>query len=162
MAYFAGHYTVTYDGSALGNSQDGWRWSHQVNKRPITADAFGDTVIDSIYRGLEYFLAGTLLEYNAAGVTKILGAYGDTLAEMDLGKIGKLDVQHSLVKQIVLTSVLNADVSPSVTPATRTVPLCALAENFPVEILFANDLRTVPLRFRVYPNASTGVFATDT
>jgi hypothetical protein len=37
-----------------------------------------------------------------------------------------------------------------------------LAEGFPVELLMAPDLKEVPIRMRVYPDDSTGVFGTQT
>lgn len=156
----AGRFTATYNAKSLGQSADGIRISHQFFKRMVTGDAGGDTPQNGIYRGREQFLNFRLIEAAAAGVAEMIEPYHATT--MNLGTIGQLDVGYGSVpgaaKQIILTAVSGTP-SYIVGPTSMTMPLCALAENFPVDILLAPEVREVPVRLRVYPNSS-GVFGT--
>lgn len=157
MSFIAGRYTMTYNALALGQTAEGIRLSHQVFKRLITGDAGGEAKQDAVYRGIDMFLAYQLLEYNAAGALAAMWPYAATL--LDMGVIGRLDVGSSIAKSVVMTAL--AGTPAAAVPATITLPSVILAENFPVELLFAPDLREVPMRQRIYPN-SNGVFGTLT
>lgn len=149
MAFIAGRYSATYGGDALGQTQDGIRLIHSVFKRLITGDAGGQTPQNAVYQGMEAFVQYTLLEYNAAGAAAALWPYGSGYLNAS-ATIGSLDSSHA--KPLVLTAL---DGTPAAsTPASITLPNVILAEGFPVEILFAPDLRTVPIRQRIYPDSS--------
>lgn len=157
--FITGRYTATYNSLTLGQTADGIRVSHQFFKQMITGDAGGQTRQDAVFQGAEMFLGLTLLEYDAAGAQAAFWPYNSTI--YDMGVIGRLDVQNGICQQIVLTALAGTPAATEAAPATFTLPQCILAENFPVELLFAPALREIPLRFRVYANSS-GVFATQT
>lgn len=161
MGFLAGQYTATFNSLALGQTAEGWRLSHQFFKQLITGDAFGKAPQDAVYQGIEVFLGGTLIEYNAAGAAAAFWPVSNTL--LNPGVIGRLDVGggSGMAKAVVLTALAG---TPAVaTPATITLTYCALAEGFPVELLFYPGLREVPLRFRSYPNpASSNTFGSTT
>ena len=158
MSFIAGRYTCTYNSLSLGQTADGWRPTWSFFKRLITGDAWAQAPQDAVYQGAEMLLGGRLIEYDAAGVATASWPYNGT--KWTMGVVGRTDVGSSLVKSIVLTAV--AGTPAAATPATMTFSKSILQEGFPIEILFAPDLREVPLRFRVYPDQSTGVFATET
>jgi len=158
MAFLAGRYTATWNSLALGQTADGFRLSHSFFKRLITGDAFAQAPQDGIYQGAEVFIAGRLIAYDTAAMPTIMWPYAATF--LDMGVIGRTDVGGSVAKSLILTAV--AGTPSAAAPASLTLPLSILAEGFPVELLFAPDLREVPLRQRVYPNGTTGVFGTQT
>lgn len=155
MAFICGRFTATLGASALGQTADGYRVSHSLFKRPITGDALAETVQDRIVRGAELFVSARLIEYNAAGVQNAFWPLSGTI--YDMGVIGRLD--SAIADSLVLTAV--AGTPAATVPATATFLLSTLAEGFPVELLFAPDLREVPIRLAVLPNSS-GVFGTQT
>lgn len=155
MSFIAGRFTATLGAADLGQTADGWRVSHSLFKRPITGDKFAQTVQDRILQGAEMFVTSRLIEYNATGAANAFWPLSATL--YDMGVIGRLD--SAVADSLVLTAI--AGTPAAATPATFTMLLTTLAEGFPVELLFAPDLREVPLRFAVLPNSS-GVFATQT
>lgn len=157
MSFLAGRYTATLNSLALGQTAEGFRLSWQVFKRLITGDAFGEGKQDGIYRGMDLFLAYQLLEFNAAGALTAMWPYSSTF--LDASGVGKMDVVSSLAKALVMTAI--AGTPAAATPATMTFPTVALAEGFNVDVLYAPDLREVPIRQRIYPNASL-VFGTTT
>lgn len=155
MSFICGKYSATLGAQALGQTADGYRVSHQLFKRLITGDNFADAPQDAILRGAEMFVAARLIEYNAAGALNAFWPLAATI--YDMGVIGRLDT--AVADSLVLTAL--AATPAAAAPATATFLLTTLAEGFPVELLFAPDLREVPLRLRVYPSAS-GVFGTQT
>lgn len=157
MSFIAGGYTVTYNGNTLGQIANGIRVSHEFFKRMITGDSYGETPQDGVYRGGQMFAEMTLLEYNATGAQLAFWPYNATI--FTLGTVGRLDVASSLAKSLVLTAV--AGTTAAAAPASQTHLTSILREGFPVELLYAPDLREVPLAMRIYPNSS-GVFGTQT
>jgi hypothetical protein len=163
--FIAGPYTATYNSKALGQAAQGFTLSHEYFKRLITGDAGGDTPQDAIYRGRAQFLEMELIEAISAGIADMIDPYAGTLGTpLTRGAIGTLDVGYSgytgKAKQVVLTAVAGSSAGTS-GPASVTLPLCILAEGYPVRILYGPDLRSIPVRLRSYPN-SDAVFGTVT
>jgi hypothetical protein len=156
MSFIAGRYTATWNSLALGQTAEGLRLSHQFFKRLITGDAYAESPQDAVYRGAEVTAAFRLIEYDAAALPTIMWPYSATFLSM--GVIGRTDVGSAIAKSLILTAM--AGTPAAATPASLTLPQSILQEGFPVEILFAPDLREVPLRMRVYP--VNGVFGTQT
>lgn len=156
MSFLAGGYTATYNAQALGQTLDGFRISHQFFKRLITGDAYAEAPQDAVYRGMEMFINYTLIEYDAAGCALAKNPYGAAIHTM--GTVGRTDVGSSIAKQLILTAV--AGTPAATAPVTITFPRAILVEGFPVEILYAPDLREVPIRQRLYP--ASGTFGTET
>lgn len=155
MAFIAGQYTATWNANAVGQTADGFHLNWKFFKKLITGDNFAQTPQDAIYQGAEMFVGFTCIAYDAAAVQTLMWPYSAT--RWDMSTIGRTDVGSSLAKSLVLTAVAG---TPAATlPASQTFLTSILAEGFPVELLFAPDLREVPLRLRVYPNSS-GVFST--
>lgn len=156
MAFIAGGYTAVWNNLALGQAADGYRLQHQFFKRLISGDSYADAPQDAVYRGGELAIAFRLIEFDAAAIQTLKWPYHAT--KWTLGTVGRTDVGSSLAKILVLTAV--AGTPAASTPASITCALSILHENFPVEILYAPDLREIPIRLRVYPNS--GVFAVET
>ena len=157
--FVAGGYTATWNGLACGQAAQGYRLSHNFFKRIITGDKRAQAPQDAVYQGAEMHVQFNLIEYMAAAIATIMWPYGNYLA---MGVVGRLDVQQSLCKQMVFTSVAATPAAAALSPATLTLALCMLSEGFPVELLMAPDLKEVPIRMRIYPNDETGVFGIQT
>jgi len=147
MAFIAGGYTATWNSLALGQTADGYRLS--------TGDLYGETPQDAVIRGADLVVAMRLIEYSAAAIQTLKWPISTT--KWTVESIGFLAVASSLAKELVLTAVSGTPAAS--TPASLTVTKSMLHENFPVEVLFAPDLREVPLRLRAYP--VSGVFAVE-
>ncbi|MBC8868630.1 MAG: hypothetical protein H8E44_04400 [Planctomycetes bacterium] len=147
MSFITGPYTATYNSVACGQSADGYRVSHSFFKRLIQGDGYAQAPQDEIYQGAEMFIQFRMIEYNAAAVASAMWPYGSYLTH---GQVGRVSVQQSLVKSLVLTAVAGTPAASE--PATLTLPKSILSEGFPVELLYAPDLREVPIRMRVFPS----------
>jgi hypothetical protein len=158
MAFISGPYTATFDASALGQVEVGWTLRHSTFQRLITGHNFAQTPQDAIFQGMQMFIDYRLIEYNAAGVLKAMWPFGTTHLNVAT-PVGAQAVGSSKIKQLILTAV--AGTPAATVPATLTLPRCILAEGFNVELLYAPDLRIVPISQRVFPDSS-GVFGTET
>jgi hypothetical protein len=121
-------------------------------KRLITGDKWGDTAQDAIIRGMEVFAEFRLIEFDAGAVQAMINPYGTGYAIGD--HVGKLVVQNTFVKSLVLTA---AQTNPGPLPLSSTLFSTIIAENYPVSLLMAPDLREVPMRLRAFPSP-TGSF----
>jgi len=157
MSFLAGKYTVTYDGATVGQTRDGIRIEWFANKQLITGDNEGLTPQDAVFQGYEVFIEFVCLEYNYVKTLLAAWPYSSTVWALgNQGNVGRTDVGSSLAKVLILT---NTPGTPAAgTPTTITCTYAVLAEGFPVQILMAPALREVPLRFRLYPNASHQFF----
>jgi hypothetical protein len=149
-ATISGPYTATYNAKAVGMTRDGFRLSHEHFKRMITADQFGDTPLNSIYRGRAQFVEFEIVEAAAAAIAEMIEPY--TSVTLALGAIGQSDMTigscTGASKALVLTRI---GTGCNTTPASLTLNNVILAENYPVNILYGSDLRQIPVRLRSYP-----------
>ncbi len=141
---------VTYGASSVGQIKDGCKLEHNVMKRLITGDNMAETPQDGVFRGMTMFAQLTLLEYNGTASATLFWPYGASYLSMSL--VGRCDVASSLTAALLLTAV--AGTTAAAAPATASLTKAILAEGFPVGLLFAPDLREIPVRLRLYPTLS--------
>ena len=147
----AGPYTGTHNAASVGLTEDGFRLRQSVSKQLIRSDAYGDSVIDSVYRGGDVFLTFSGIEYSSAIAPWII--YGAGFGVM--GQVGRLDQGSTIAFSSVLTAV--AGTTAQSAPATLTATQSIIDENFNQELAFAARGRFVPLTMRCYPYSSSGI-----
>ncbi len=155
--FIAGRLTATYGGSTIGQVSNGFTIEHTPRKRLITGDVMGpDTPQDAVFLGHDVFIEFDLMDYDAAGVASAIWPYG---ALGTAPNVGRMDVASTLFAVLVLTDTGVAAVPAENKPHTLTADRAILAPGFPVRLLFAPDLREIPIRMQLYPNtAGTGQF----
>ena len=152
--FIAGPYTATFNSADVGITEEGYRISQEASYQEISpSDAYGDTVLDLIYRGGNVFCRYDSKAYKAGSIAAAwpfasLGA---------LGTVGTLmaGAGTPLTKSFVMTRVLTQS-----TPTSITATRACLAKNFPVELLFDSKLRTVPVRKQFLPSDAAAFFTT--
>lgn len=159
MSFVAGQYTATLAASTVGQIERGINSTHSFMKQLIVGDNFAQAVQDAVFLGADVVFDYRLMEYNAAAVRQAMWPYGSTWLSVT-SVLGTMDVQNSIVAQLILTALAGTPAATS-GPATITLPKVILRENFPVNILFAPELRVIPISQRVYPS-STNVYGTLT
>lgn len=156
MAFIAGRYTATWNALAIGQTADGIRLTHSLFSQLITGDGYASSPQDAVHQGAEASVQMNLIEYDTAALQTIKWPVSAT--KWNMGVVGQTHVGSALAKELILTAVANTPAAA--TPATITAAKTILHEGFPVEVLFAPALRTIPIRLRIYP--VSGVFATET
>lgn len=166
--FIAGQYTATFNAKALGQTAEGFTLDHRFFKRLVTGDAEGDTVQDAIYRGRDQRIRFRCIEALEAGIPDIVEPYASSRGTVGTqGTVGIMDIQNSggasvpLALSLVMTAVTGTSAA-SDGPATITAPLTQVLEDFAVAVLYAPDLREVPIECRIYIAIATGVYYTVT
>lgn len=152
MAFFAGPYSVSYGGTSIGKiaAEDGIVIEQTAIKQLIRGDNLAQTVQDAVYQGMDVFAEFTLIEFENAVAQDALWPY-DTAAPGDMGQVGRLDV--ALTKQLLFTAVAGTEAAGGAW-FTITCDRAIVAEGFPLRLLFGARLNAIPMRMRLYPNAS--------
>lgn len=149
----AGRYGGTYNSVDVGITEDGYRIQQDSSAFPVNnTDAYGDSMIDFIYRGGNAFMIYNSIAYKAGAITPFW-PWG-TLGVMftSAAPLGRL--ASAVAAAMVITAVANTPAAAA--PASVTAPLAILAPNSNLELLYTSKLRTVPTRLQLLPSLNTG------
>ena len=149
----SGPYTGTWAGSALGTQNDdgfvlvGTYQGQEVN----ASDAYGMTLVEAIWRGLNWRLRFRGLEFNKAGILSAINAFGSTGAPTTtisptLSSI--CDRFSKFAQSLVLTAIL---ANPPTMPTSFTAGNSIIAPQSNVEFLMTSRVREAPLEFVLLP-----------
>lgn len=119
-------------------------------------DAYGDSVIDWIYRGGNVFLQFNSLAAKAGSYSPFWpwGTLGVMFAAASpLGRLASAVAQSMVLSSVASTPAASGAFAPN----TLTGSLSILAPNNPASLLFNSKLRTVPVRLQLLPSGSTTV-----
>ncbi len=127
------------------------------------SDAYGMTLVDAIYRGLNWKLRFRGLEWNKAGILAALQAFGSTGAPSttftpNLGYTGVLatigDKWSTYSQSLVLSAILG---NPPTMPQTLTALSAVVAPQSNVEYMMTSKVREAPMEMVLLPySASVG------
>lgn len=152
--FVAGPYIGTYGGLALGVVQNGFELELTTFAERVIGDNLGDSKQDGVYRGQDGFLNAILEEYDLQGVRNAFAPYGALGA---IGQVGRM--QSDVASQLVLTVIAGTRAALAAAgPATLTAVKSILPENYPIRMLLASRLRSIPLRFQLLPNIGAGQY----
>lgn len=149
----AGRYTTTYNAVDCGILEDGAELQQDAAYEMINkSDAYGDALIDLVYRGGNVSMMFQSLAYKAGSQTPFwpwgsMGVMATTAAP--IGRLGS-----AVAKAALLTAVANTPAAAA--PATLTATLSILSPNANLKLLFSSRLRKVPIRLLVLPGESAG------
>ena len=135
--------TQNDDGFVLAGTYQG----QEVN----LSDAYGMTLVEAIWRGLNWRLRFRGLEFNKAGILASLQAFGSTGAPSTtftpyLTNIG--DRMSKFAQPMVLTAVLG---NPPTMPQTLTATNAVVAPQSNVEYLMTSKVREAPFEMILLP-----------
>lgn len=138
----------------LGVMDDpGYRLSLTPNLENISnTDAFADSVIDTVFRGLNGVLDFTCLEWKG-GPLRALNQFSATPFlptgnnQFGIGVLGQIGSNSQ--SAIILSSTTGTPAE--IAPATITFPQVSFHEGFDFGWMFNTRLRKLPMRFRMLP-----------
>jgi hypothetical protein len=142
-----GRYSGTLGGADLGITESGFTIIFNPKAELINeSDAYGLTLIDLFWRGIDVSTVFDSLEYKAGTIT----------AAWPWGTLGAMGVIARLGSAIASSMVLTATAGTpaAATPATLTAARSLLEPGFNVSLLFNSKLRRVPIRFVNLPSDS--------
>jgi len=142
MAVQHSSYSGTYNALAVGNVLQGWELSYTSFGRPITADAFGQLVLDRLSAGLQMFVDFIATDWDAAAFNYLRWWFSAAIGASQPAGQSKF----SRALPLILTACDN-----TAHPATITFYKAILADDFDTRILFSSRERYIPLRMEIYP-----------
>jgi hypothetical protein len=153
----SGPYTATWNAFNLGTqNDDGYVLAGTFQGQEVNAsDAYGMTLVEAIWRGLNWRLRLRGLEFNRPGILAALQAFGSTGAPSTtftptLANVG--DRYSKFAQALVLTAVLG---NPPTMPQTLTAAGAIVAPQSNVEYLMTSKVREAPFEFVLLPYAAT-------
>lgn len=150
----SGPYTATWDSLTLGTqNDDGFVLTATFQGQEVNAsDAYGMTLVEAIWRGLNWRMRFRGLEFNKTGILKSLQAFGNvastpsTTLQPNLNNIG--DRYSKFAQALVLTAVLG---NPPTFPQTLTANNAIVAPQSNVEYLMTSKVREAPFEMVLLP-----------
>lgn len=153
----SGPYTATWNAFALGTqNDDGYVLTGAYTGQEInTSDAYGMTLVEAIWRGLNWRIRLRGLEWNKPGILASMQAFGssgnpDTTFTPTLANIG--DRYSKFARTLLLNSILGA--YPPTTPQTLTALSAIVAPQSNVEYLMTSKVREAPFEMVLLPYES--------
>lgn len=153
----SGPYTATWNGHTLGTqNDDGYVLTGTYQGQEVNAsDAYGMTLVEAIWRGLNWRMRFRALEFNKAGILAAIQAFGSSGAPTTtftptLQSIG--DRYSKFAQSLVLNSILGA--YPPTMPATLTALNAIIAPQSNVELLMTSKVREAPLEMVLLPHTA--------
>lgn len=150
----SGPYTGVWAGATLGTqNDDGFVLAGTYQGQEVNAsDAYGMTLVEAIWRGLNWRLRFRGLEFNKAGMLQAIQAFGasgnaNTTFTPTLANVG--DRYSKFAQSLVLTAVLGA--YPPTMPATLTALSAIVAPQSNVEFLMTSKVREAPFEMVLLP-----------
>jgi len=151
--FIAGRYSGTYNAVDVGITENGYEKTLQLKQENVEgSDAFGDAILDYIYRGGDCFLEFDCKAYKAGTKTPFWpwGAFG--VMATAAAPIGRL--ASNVASAMVLSAAANTPAAAA--PASLTATKAILSPGFSGKLLYNSKLRRVPVRLILLPVESTG------
>ncbi len=154
----SGPYTGLWNTFALGTQNDdgfvllGSFTGQEVNQ----SDAYGMTLVEAIWRGINWRMRFRGLEWNQPGILASMQAFGSVnLPSTDFSPtLSNIGTRYSTYgKTLLLTSILGA--YPPTTPRTLTALNAIVAPQSNVEYIMTSKVREAPFEMVLLPYVAT-------
>lgn len=149
----SGPYTGVWNANTLGTqNDDGFVLMGTFQGQEVNAsDAYGMTLTEAIWRGLNWRLRFRGLEFNKAGILASMQAFGSTGAPTTtltptLANIGAR--MSAFAQPLILTAILG---NPPTMPQTLTATNAIVAPQSNVEYLMTSKVREAPFEMVLLP-----------
>ena len=155
--FVAGRYAGAYNAVDVGITEGGFEVSLGSKAEMVNqTDAFGESLIDGIFRGGECEMQFQAVAYKAGSISPFW-PWGGGLGSMATPGAPIAQLFSNVAQAMVLSSTANTPAATS--PASLTASKSILAPNNPAKLLFNSTLRKVPVRLAVLPvSDGTGGF----
>lgn len=153
----SGAYTGTWNSKALGTqNDDGFQLLGSFTGQEVNqSDAYGMTLVEAIWRGINWRVRFRGLEWNKPGILATMQAFGST-GDPALGFtpiLSNIGNRYTLFAQpLVLNSILGA--YPPTTPQTLTAINAIVAPQSNVEYIMTSKVREAPFEMVLLPYAA--------
>ena len=153
MVPVSGPYTATWAAYTLGTqNDDGYVLAGSFQGQEVNlSDAYGMTLVEAIWRGLNWRLRFRGLEFNKQGIAFSMQAFGSTghPANTFTPTLANIGNRYSAFAQpLVLSAILG---NPPTTPQSLTATNAIVAPQSNVEYLMTSKVREAPFEMVLLP-----------
>lgn len=152
----SGPYTGTWGGQTLGTqNDDGYVLSATFPGQSIDrSDAYGETLVEAIYRGMNWRCRLRGLEFSKTGLLSLLQQFGpvgnQTTLNPTLVNVG--DRWSAYNRTLILTAILG---NPPTMPQTLTALGAGMAPGQTTEFMMTSKMREMPIEMVFLPYSAT-------
>lgn len=154
----SGPYVGTWSGFILGTmNDDGFILKGSWTGQEVNAsDVYGMTLVEAIYRGMNWRVAFRSLEFNSIGILDAINTFGSTGNSTTtitpiLANIG--DRYSKFAQTLLLNAILSP--YPPTMPQTLTARGAIIAPQSNVEYLMTSKVREAPFEMVLLPYVAT-------
>lgn len=147
MSFITGHFTAKYNGSDLGESEQGWEIVEGHLVEDIITDSGGDAPVDGVQRGTRVEIRATYVEYDSIKAA----LYRANPRGATFTNVGKL--YTNLAARLILTPVAGTTAETELGVGKSIVFTKAIVVS-DINTLLATRHRKGPITFRCYPDSS--------
>lgn len=154
----SGPYTAQWNGSNVGTqNDDGFVLSGSFQGQEVAqSDAYGMTLVEAIFRGINWRMRFRGLEFNRPGILASIQAFGSsgsptTSFTPTLANIGN---RYSLFAQALVLSAILQPYPPTM-PAGLTAMNAIIAPQFNAEYMMTSKVREAPVEMVLLPYSAT-------
>lgn len=158
MSFIAGHFTASFNSSSIGGTREGFRIITTMHHQPVISDAAGEMQVDGVQQGADVIVECDYIDYDSMSAALFTQTGGQGTTESNVGKL--FAATSGLAKSLVLTSVAGTPAAGDTGSITFTFAHAIPADD--IEVLLASKLRQGRMRFRCFPDPTTGVTYTTT
>jgi hypothetical protein len=166
--FISGRYSSQYNSNDVGITENGYELSFETMHETINeSDAYGQTILDSIWRGGNVTCDFTSLAAKTGSLVAFW-PYGGSITAPTAGTLGVLvdptvaapnklpigQLASNIAKPFGMTVAAGTPANNVGAPGglqTITANYALLRENFPAKLLFSSKLKKVPVSLRFYP-----------
>lgn len=154
----SGAYTGVWNSFALGTqNDDGYALMGTYQGQEVNlSDAYGMTLVEAIWRGINWRLRFRGLEWNKPGILAAMQAFGSVAAPSTTFTPTLLNIGNRatlFAKTLLLTAILG---NPPTTPQTLTAESAVIGPQMNVEYLMTSKVREAPFEMVLLPYSSSG------
>lgn len=153
----SGPYIGTWNSLPLGTqNDDGYVISAQHQGQEINAsDAYGMTLVEAIWRGMNWRLRLRGLEFNKTGLLSLLQSFGQTGANTTMTpQLFAVGDRWSAYGKVLLLNAILASY-PGTMPSTLTANSACLAPGQTTEFMMTSKMREMPIEMVLLPYQAT-------
>lgn len=153
----SGPYTATYNAAVLGTqNDDGYVLTAAYKGQEVNlSDAYGMTLVEAIYRGLDWRMRFRSLEWSRSGILTAMNSFGSSGGQGSTFTPIFSNVGHRysfFSRTLILTAVLE---SPPTFVQTMTALSAIIAPQSNIESILTSKVREAPIEMVLLPYLTT-------
>lgn len=137
---------------SLGQIERGITFRPVIHAEDITGDTYANTIQDGVYLGRNATVSFVLLEADRTAVQYLIEPFVKFDNRGDLNQdFGRIETPGYLMSNFFSYIQFTKVTGPNATPTEIHCEKCCLSRDYPVDTLYGNNLKKLPIQLTLYP-----------